>query len=128
MLAATSFMTRWFDSNICLLADSLSGRATAFKPYSKKASCFLLRVRWPLLQSHKLGASQVRILDPLPIYMSLVPMVERRIPNPLVGGSSPSGHASFRIGSAKHLTTILCKSKGTVRLRSRKVWCNGSTS
>ena len=32
-----------------------------------------------------------------PIYMSLVPMVERRIPNPLVGGSSPSGHATFTL-------------------------------
>lgn len=33
--------------------------------------------------------------------MSLVPMVERRIPNPLVGGSSPSGHASFVKVSAR---------------------------
>jgi hypothetical protein len=34
---------------------------------------------------------------------------------------------SLRIVTAKIINSLLLKRKGTVRLRSRKVWCNGST-
>jgi hypothetical protein len=38
----------------------------------------LLRVGWPPLQSHKLGASQVQILDPLP-FNGVVSVVVARL-------------------------------------------------
>ena len=42
-------------------------------------------------------------------------------------GSNPCRETKFRILTAKINNTLLLKRKGTVRLRSRKVWCNGST-
>ena len=44
-----------------------------------------------------------------------------------VTGSNPVITTKFRIVTAKINNTLLLKRKGTVRLRSRKVWCNGST-
>ena len=42
-------------------------------------------------------------------------------------GSNPRRGTSLRIVTANNITTLILKMKGAVRLRSRKVWCNGST-
>ena len=116
------------------------------------------RVGRPPLQSHKLGASQVQILDPHPIwkviwagpstvlktdgsrkrlefdstilppsYLSKVLSGCIRGLGPCGPGSNPGRETSLRIVTAKINNTLLLKRKGAVRLRSRKVWCNGST-